>query len=122
MIGRPIKGWRIYLLDAHQGLVPEGTPGEMYVGGAGVARGYLNREELTVARFVNNTFVPGERLYRSGDLARYVNGGELEYLGRTDDQVKLRGFRIELGEIEQQLVALRGCQCGGSHCERGRSR
>jgi amino acid adenylation domain-containing protein len=108
VIGRPIQGWRVYLLDAHQVLVPEGTPGEMYVGGAGVARGYLNREELTAARFVENPYVPGERLYRSGDLARYVNGGELEYLGRTDHQVKLRGFRIELGEIEQQLVALEG--------------
>ena len=107
IIGRPIKGWRVYLLDAHQELVPEGTPGEVYVSGAGVARGYLNREELMEARFVENPHIPGERLYRSGDLARYV-GGELEYLGRTDDQVKLRGFRIELGEIEQQLVALAG--------------
>ncbi len=108
LIGRPLKGWRVYLLDAHQGPVPEGTPGEMYVGGAGVARGYLNRAELTAARFVDNPYMAGERLYRSGDLARYVNGGELEYLGRTDDQVKLRGFRIELGEIEQQLVGLAG--------------
>ena len=109
VIGRPLKDLKVYLLDGNQGLVPAGTVGEMYVGGSGVARGYLRGEELTAERFVESRYVKGERLYRrTGDVARYVGGGELEYLGRMDEQVKIRGFRIELGEIEQQLVGLAG--------------
>jgi len=104
VIGRPIPDLQVYLLDQHQRLVPIGVPGEMYVGGAGVARGYLNRPELTAERFISNPFneIPS-RLYRSGDLARYLPNGDIEYLGRIDDQVKIRGFRIELGEIEAVL-------------------
>ncbi len=108
VIGRPLADLRVYLLDTHQGLVPVGTVGEMYVGGRGVARGYLNQAELTAERFIANPYVAGERLYKTGDLARYLAGGELEYLGRADDQVKIRGYRIELGEIEQQLGAMAG--------------
>src|SRR5262249_24286638 len=77
--------------------------GEVYLAGAGLARGYLHRPQNTAARFVPDPFSPGGRLYRTGDLARYTADGELEYLGRTDDQIKLRGFRIELGEIESTL-------------------
>ncbi len=100
VIGSPIPDLQVYLLDQNQQLVPMGVPGEMYIGGAGLARGYLNRKELTQQRFIFHPFVPGTRLYRTGDLARYLPNGELEYLGRIDNQVKIRGFRIELGEIE----------------------
>ncbi|HEX4383229.1 MAG TPA: amino acid adenylation domain-containing protein, partial [Myxococcales bacterium] len=102
-IGRPIRDLTAYLLDGRQELVPIGVPGEIYVGGAGVALGYLNRPELTAQRFVDDPFVPGERLYRSGDRGRWLSDGTLEYLGRLDHQVKIRGFRIELGEIENEL-------------------
>jgi non-ribosomal peptide synthetase component F len=105
VIGRSIPDLNIYLLDKHFSPVPIGVPGELYVSGAGVARGYLNRPELTTKRFISNPFStnPNERLYKSGDLARYLPNGEIEYLGRIDDQVKIRGFRIELGEIEAVL-------------------
>lgn len=104
-IGRPIDNVRIYLLDRERNLVPIGVPGELYIGGQGVARGYLHRPELTAARFVPDYFSdqPGARLYRTGDLARYLPDGNLEFLGRLDHQVKLRGYRIELGEIEAAL-------------------
>jgi amino acid adenylation domain-containing protein len=104
-IGVPIADLQVYVLDGNQQLVPPGVPGEMYVGGGGVARGYLNRPELTAERFLQDSFSgrPGARLYRSGDLARRLLGGQLLYLGRTDHQVKIRGFRIELGEIETVL-------------------
>jgi amino acid adenylation domain-containing protein len=104
MIGRPIPDLALYVLDKHRRLLPAGVPGELYVGGVGVARGYLNRPELTAERFIDDPFRPGGRLYKSGDLARWLPDGDLEYLGRDDDQVKIRGFRIELGEIENALL------------------
>ncbi|MEZ5303396.1 MAG: amino acid adenylation domain-containing protein [Verrucomicrobiales bacterium] len=105
VIGIPIPDLQIYILDPHGNPLPEGVPGEMFVGGAGLARGYLNRPELTAERFIKHPFAggEGERLYRTGDVARLLPGGDLEYLGRCDDQVKIRGFRIELGEIESVL-------------------
>ncbi|MEH1938080.1 MAG: amino acid adenylation domain-containing protein [Nostoc sp.] len=106
VIGRPIPDLQVYVLDEHKQPVPIGVSGEMYVGGAGVARGYLNRVELTQQRFISHPFSknPQARLYKTGDLARYLPNGELEYLGRIDQQVKIRGFRIELGEIEAALT------------------
>jgi amino acid adenylation domain-containing protein len=106
VIGRPIPDLQVYVLDEHQKPVPIGVPGEMYVGGAGVTRGYVNRPQLTTQRFISNPFAdnPKARLYKTGDLARYLPNGELEYLGRIDNQVKIRGFRIELGEIETLLA------------------
>ena len=106
-IGRPVANTVIRILDQHGGLVPNGVPGEIYIGGAGVARGYLDRPELTRERFVADHLAddPGARMYRTGDIGRWRADGTLEYLGRNDHQVKIRGFRIELGEIETELRA-----------------
>jgi amino acid adenylation domain-containing protein/non-ribosomal peptide synthase protein (TIGR01720 family) len=106
VIGTPIPDLQVYILDPHGEPAPIGVPGEMYVGGAGVARGYLNRAELTGQRFVPAPFAPanGARLYRTGDLARRLENGDIEYLGRIDLQVKIRGYRIELGEIEAGIA------------------
>ncbi|MCA1269975.1 amino acid adenylation domain-containing protein [Streptomyces sp. 7G] len=104
-VGRPLPGWSVRVLDAHGRPVPPGAPGEIVVGGAGVALGYLNRPALTAERFVPDPLDPaGRRLYRSGDLGRLLPDGTLEHLGRIDDQVKVRGFRIEPGEIRHVLL------------------
>ena len=105
MIGREMPDLRLYILDQRWQLVPAGVPGEMYVGGAGLARGYLNQPALTAERFIPDPFCaePSARLYRTGDLARHLPNGDIEYLGRLDHQVKIRGYRIEPGEIEAVL-------------------
>jgi amino acid adenylation domain-containing protein len=104
-IGRPIANVQIYILDSRLQQVPIGVPGELHIGGAGLARGYLNQPDLTAAKFIDNPFSESEpsRLYKTGDIVRYLPDGNIEFLGRVDDQVKIRGFRVELGEIETLL-------------------
>jgi amino acid adenylation domain-containing protein len=106
-IGRPVANMQLYVLDRDLCLAPIGVPGEIYIGGVGVARGYLDRPDLTAERFIPHPFAsePGARLYKTGDLARYRASGDIEYLGRNDHQLKIRGFRIEPGEIEAALAS-----------------
>jgi amino acid adenylation domain-containing protein len=103
-IGRPIDNTLVYVMSRDLQPTPVGVVGELYVGGDGLARGYLHRPELTQERFIDNPFIPGTKLYKTGDLARYLKDGHLEYLGRRDEQVKLRGFRVELGEIANVIA------------------
>ncbi|WP_435103801.1 amino acid adenylation domain-containing protein [Arhodomonas sp. AD133] len=125
-LGNPIANTSLYVLDSHRRPVPTGVPGELYIGGDGVAQGYLNRPDLTAERFVSDPFAtePGARMYRTGDLVRRLPDGALDYLGRIDSQVKVRGFRVELEEIEAALRRLAGVReavavarpdSGGSH-------
>lgn len=111
-IGRPITNTQIYLLDAHLQPVPVGVAAELYIGGDALGRGYFNRADLTADRFIPNPFSvePGARLYRTGDVCRHLLDGAIEYIGRSDHQVKLRGFRIELGEIESTLSQYQGVE------------
>lgn len=103
-IGKPIANTQIYILDQHLNLLPIGVPGDLYIGGAGVSKGYYGLNELTQERFITNPFKQGERIYKTGDIARWYPEGDIEYLGRSDFQVKIRGYRIELGEIEDKLL------------------
>ncbi|HVY47611.1 MAG TPA: non-ribosomal peptide synthetase, partial [Minicystis sp.] len=104
-IGRPIAGTRAYVLDEDHALVPFGSPGELFLAGAGLARGYLRRPDLTARSFVPDPWARGERAYRTGDIVRWLPDGHLEFMGRRDHQVKIRGHRVELGEIEAALTA-----------------
>lgn len=105
LIGSPIANTEIYILDEHQNLVAQGVEGEMYIGGKGLAKGYLNRPALTAEKFVQSPFNPTKTLYKTGDIAKWQNDGSIDYIGRVDNQVKIKGYRIELGEIEAKIVA-----------------
>ena len=114
-IGEPIANTQVRILDSNLLAVPVGVFGDIYTGGDGLARGYLNRVDLTAERFLPDPFgQPGSRFYSTGDIGRYGGDGNIEFLGRRDEQVKVRGYRIELGEIEAALEARRGGEvCGG---------
>lgn len=103
-VGKPISNTKIYILDQFHKIQPIGVPGELYIAGKGITRGYLNNKELTERVFIDNPFEPGTKMYRTKDLARWLPDGNIEYLGRVDSQVKIRGYRIEIGEIENQLL------------------
>jgi amino acid adenylation domain-containing protein len=103
-IGKPVSNTGLYILDKRKSLLPIGVTGEIFIGGIQVSRGYRNREELTAERFLNNPFAPGEQMYKTGDLGRWLIDGNIEFLGRIDFQVKIRGFRVEPGEVESQLL------------------
>lgn len=103
-IGYPADNVQIYILDNMLNVVPTGIAGELYISGDGIARGYLNREELTLERFIKNPFMKCKRMYKTGDTARYLDNGVIEYLGRSDNQIKIRGYRIEVGEIQKYLL------------------
>lgn len=105
-VGRPIHNVKLYILDRALQPVPKGIFGELYIAGDGLARGYINQEKLTASTFIENPFEVGTKLYKTGDLVRYAEKGNIEYIRRIDDQIKLRGFRIELGEIEQKLLEI----------------
>jgi amino acid adenylation domain-containing protein/thioester reductase-like protein len=109
-IGKPIANTQAYILGEHMELLPIGATGELYIGGTLLAKGYLNNQELTDSKFVVNPFMETEKIYRTGDLAKWSENGEIEFLGRIDNQVKIRGFRVELGEIERTLLRLEGIQ------------
>ncbi|TCN17537.1 non-ribosomal peptide synthetase [Mesobacillus foraminis] len=104
VIGKPIANKRVYILNKELQLQPIGVPGELFIGGEGIARGYLNRPDMTSERFIVNPYDPEERIYRTGDVVRWLPDGNIEFLGRNDDQVKVRGYRVELGEIETKLM------------------
>ncbi|MCP4632090.1 MAG: amino acid adenylation domain-containing protein, partial [candidate division Zixibacteria bacterium] len=103
LIGKPISNTKIYILDNNLNLVPMGVPGEICISSPGVARGYLNKDDVTARSFVKNPLNPEDRIYRTGDLGKWLPDGNIEYLGRVDHQVKIRGHRIELGEVEAML-------------------
>lgn len=103
VIGKPIFNSKIYILDFRENLCPVGVVGELCIAGQQVARGYFNRAKLTAEKFTNSPFIPGERMYKTGDLARWMPDGNIEFLGRKDNQIQLRGYRIELGEVESIL-------------------
>lgn len=109
-IGRPIDNMQIYVLDEQLQPVPIGVHGEIYISGDGIAKGYLNQPQLTNQRFLDHPYIPGKKLYRTGDLAKYTHNGNIEYIGRIDHQVKIRGYRVELGEIEHHLLNFPGIQ------------
>ncbi|PGV75242.1 non-ribosomal peptide synthetase [Bacillus cereus] len=109
-IGKPIQNHNMYIVDANTNLQPIGVAGEICLSGVGLAKGYLNREDLTSEKFIDNPFISGERMYRTGDLARWLPDGNIEFLGRIDHQVKIRGYRIEIGELEEVLLNIKSMQ------------